>query len=61
MAEENTLENLLNKVKNYDRHADLEMIQLAYDFANTLTKANFENPGNPILYTHLLRRTYSLT
>ncbi|MCB9799018.1 bifunctional (p)ppGpp synthetase/guanosine-3',5'-bis(diphosphate) 3'-pyrophosphohydrolase [Candidatus Nomurabacteria bacterium] len=49
MQEENTLENLLNKVKNYDRHADLEMIQLAYDFAKNAHEGQFRKSGEPYI------------
>lgn len=49
MADRNTIENLLDKVKKYDRHADLEMIQLAYDFARNAHEGQFRKSGEPYI------------
>ena len=49
MAENQTIDKLLDLVKSYDEKADLEMIRLAYDYAAEAHKGQTRKTGEPYI------------
>ncbi len=56
---EETIEDLLNKIKTYDPEADLDIVRLAYDFAANAHEGQFRKSGEPYI-THPLAAAHIL-
>ena len=56
---EETIEDLLNKIKVYDPEADLDIVRLAYDFAANAHEGQFRKSGEPYI-THPLAAAHIL-
>lgn len=59
MSKKPTIGSLLEKIKNYDPKADLDMVRLAYDFANQAHVGQTRKSGEPYI-THPLATAHIL-